>query len=348
MAFHGQGAFPHQRRPIQRQEQERPVDCQKFQAPSFFEIKPLSSCRHPNIHQHSKTHARSINIMEGKKDIKDCVLCGKACKKATRKDFSCGCDPYCTTCATAYLKSCISKPFRKPKCDGGCGSQKPFPDLWARQLLRRKEATTYFDLADEADEVSRNAALYCHDTACGRYIPLRYRFGLNNVAGTVSGTGTCPCGKLTCIGCGDKVHQGETCAEVEARWKAEGKLKEELERQSRRTMEQLTIKQCPVCGSPAEKADGGCNYVQCASCENTFDWDEASVIDHSKYVDGKPGDDKPEGIESRTEKSAYDNLESFEFNPFEDKPAENEFAESNAANGNSSEAMAIDEPAETM
>ncbi|KAK0375954.1 hypothetical protein CLIM01_06692 [Colletotrichum limetticola] len=311
--------------------------------------------------------------MEGKKDIKDCVLCGKACKKATRKDFSCGCDPYCTTCATAYLKSCISKPFRKPKCDGGCGSQKPFPDLWARQLLRRKEATTYFDLADEADEVSRNAALYCHDTACGR-------FGLNNVAGTVSGTGTCPCGKLTCIECGDKVHQGETCAEVEARWKAEGKLKEELERQSRRTMEQLTIKQCPICQSLLRRLMVAvttfskflcsmwklllwrCFFLfferllinflarvfRCASCENTFDWDEASVIDHSKYVDGKPGDDKPEGIESRTEKSAYDNLESFEFNPFEDKPAENEFAESNAANGNSSEAMAIDEPAETM
>ncbi|KAL0777881.1 hypothetical protein CaCOL14_005534 [Colletotrichum acutatum] len=272
--------------------------------------------------------------MEGKKDIKDCVLCGKACKKATRKDFSCGCDPYCTTCATAYLKSCISKPFRKPKCDGGCGSQKPFPDLWARQLLRRKEAKTYFDLADEADEVSRNAALYCHDTACGRYIPLRYRFGLNNDAGTVGGTGTCPCGKLTCIGCGDKVHQGETCAEVEARWKAEGKLKEELERQSHRIMEQLSIKQCPVCQSPAEKADGGCNYVH--------------VIDHSKFVDGKPGDGKPEGIESEVEKSVHDNLESFEFNPFEDKPADNEFAESNAANANSSEAMAIDEPAETI
>ncbi|KAJ0295795.1 hypothetical protein COL5a_009088 [Colletotrichum fioriniae] len=286
--------------------------------------------------------------MEGKKDIKDCVLCGKACKKATRKDFSCGCDPYCTTCATAYLKSCLSKPFFKPKCDGGCGSQKPFPDLWARQLLRRKDATTYFDLGSEADEVSRNAALYCHDAACGRYIPPRYRFGLNNDAATVDGTGTCPCGKLTCIGCGDKVHQGENCAEVQARWEAEGKLKEELERQSHRTMGQLSIKQSPKCQYAAEKADGGCNHVQCASCGKTFDWDTASIVDYSKFVDGKSDDGKPEGIKSEDEKSTYGNLESFEFNPFEDKPAESEFAENKAVNANYSEVMAIDEPTNTL
>ncbi|KXH61968.1 hypothetical protein CSAL01_00974 [Colletotrichum salicis] len=33
------------------------------------------------------------------KDTKDYVRCGKACKKASRRDFPCDCAPYCTTCA---------------------------------------------------------------------------------------------------------------------------------------------------------------------------------------------------------------------------------------------------------
>ncbi|KAK1654515.1 hypothetical protein BDP81DRAFT_445329 [Colletotrichum phormii] len=326
MAFHGQSVVPLKEDPFKGQEQEL--------------TGAASTTTTINIRF---THARGIMADARGKDIQDCCLCGKACKKASRKDFPCGCAPYCTTCATAYLRSCLYKPFHKPQCEGVCGSQMSVPDTWARQLLRRAEARTYFDLAAETDEIPRNAALYCQDTACGRYIPPRNRHGGPNLdAGTGNGTGTCPCGKLTCVRCGDEVHQGITCEQIRAGWEAEGKLEEELARQSRRVMARLTIKECPNCHIPAEKIDGGCDVVR------FFHWSSAKFKDPRKFAEGKSGDEMPGDDKTEDVKPVYDNMESFEFNPFEDKPASNESAEANSINDKSAETMSVDEkPADT-
>ncbi|OHE99109.1 IBR domain-containing protein [Colletotrichum orchidophilum] len=202
----------------------------------------------------------------------DCLACDKTCRKASRRDFPCGCPPYCHACAAAYIRSCLSnKPFTRPTCPGICGIMHPFPDAWPRQLLRSKETIQYFDLVAEADEAESGAALYCHVRACGRYIPVRNR----QKRGV--GLGVCNCGERTCAGCHDKVHEGETCDEMRARWEAEGVLKEELERKSRRTMEQLSCKQCPKCKIVIEKIDG-CDAIRCESCGHIFCWSKTPMI----------------------------------------------------------------------
>lgn len=74
---------------------------------------------------------------------------------------------------------------------------------------------------------------------------------------------------VTCVGCGNKScyihnvawHEGMTCDEYDAEWRANQPAHAEANEASKATIASRT-KRCPACERPIEK-DGGCQHMTC-------------------------------------------------------------------------------------
>lgn len=88
-----------------------------------------------------------------------------------------------------------------------------------------------------------------------------------NTLPTSSDICTCnTCGSRACVPCDRPWHEGETCAQYQAR------IKDRLEEEdaSLKAVQKRT-KPCPRCARPIEK-NGGCSYMRCSQCQVNFCW----------------------------------------------------------------------------
>jgi ariadne-1 len=72
------------------------------------------------------------------------------------------------------------------------------------------------------------------------------------------------CGSMTCVTCDRPWHEGETCADYQARTK--DRMNEE--EKALREIQKVT-KACPNCKKRIQK-NGGCPYMHCSQCRVAF------------------------------------------------------------------------------
>ncbi|GKT49024.1 Ras GTPase-activating-like protein rng2 [Colletotrichum spaethianum] len=195
---------------------------------------------------------------------KKCPLCFRGLRKTKLRQIPCG-HTICNNCVAESFRYIIKQRFfSRPYCHHPIACWHPFPDEWAKELLRPGEWTRYRDLADEHREKESRTAVYCPNLECNSYISVRRRVKTQGIA-------KCTCGGKTCILCLEKAHEGETCQVAMERRKAQGVIDIIQEEQTLKTMARMGCKLCPDCGMVIEK-DQGCDSMRCEVCDKPFEW----------------------------------------------------------------------------
>lgn len=96
----------------------------------------------------------------------------------------------------------------------------------------------------------------------------------------ISGTATCHCGTLFCIGCAKDAHDPANCSVAKV-W-LDLQVNED---HNNKTWISLNTKDCPKCNSPIQK-NGGCNYICCGKCKFGFCWLCGQKDDHKSHSCG--------------------------------------------------------------
>eukprot|EP01128_Nolandella_sp_AFSM9_P004514 TRINITY_DN203_c0_g1_i1.p1 TRINITY_DN203_c0_g1~~TRINITY_DN203_c0_g1_i1.p1 ORF type:complete len:511 (+),score=102.99 TRINITY_DN203_c0_g1_i1:232-1764(+) len=96
---------------------------------------------------------------------------------------------------------------------------------------------------------------------------------------------SCSCGTTFCFGCGNLPHAPTTCKMIN-----DWNVKVGSDGETIQWLAQYT-KECPKCGTNIHK-DGGCQYMVCSKCSNTFCWMCLGTFDHTDHSCNKLKEEK--------------------------------------------------------
>eukprot|EP01101_Sappina_pedata_P004724 TRINITY_DN2038_c0_g1_i1.p1 TRINITY_DN2038_c0_g1~~TRINITY_DN2038_c0_g1_i1.p1 ORF type:complete len:403 (-),score=84.67 TRINITY_DN2038_c0_g1_i1:354-1484(-) len=195
----------------------------------------------------------------------DHIFIGKQCTHNDEANES-----LCRDCGVEYIRTQISENKFPLKCFiRGCGAEFVLEDLEMilspeevqrvdELLLKRAIATAGVQTDGGLKEV--NEWFPCLKPGCEGGI----LFDPENEFTRFTCDG---CSSVWCVKCMDEFHDNETCQRYQA-WKKENGKSENL---MDKLIREGTVKKCPSCRTPSQKAEG-CNFLVCSQCQHQWCW----------------------------------------------------------------------------
>ncbi|OWF42278.1 hypothetical protein KP79_PYT16455 [Mizuhopecten yessoensis] len=194
----------------------------------------------------------------GKEDEPECVTCFCPVERKALYRVECCGHPYCEECLQAQVQASIINREYPMKCEmEDCNTLFTWQDITNLSKMGQVKISELTD-SSVGKFVQENKQHYrfCVTPDC----PVVYRVT------EIETSFICPeCDINICTGCHVQFHDGLTCAMFKV------KNNEDTTMTNWFAENTANRKRCPNCDTPIEK-DGGCNRVQCVSCQKHICW----------------------------------------------------------------------------